>query len=325
VGAKSTVVSALLPVALATGNLRLVTESMVKEITVDSRGRPDGVLYFDTNLRLVRQPARIIIVAASATETPRLLLNSSSRWFPKGLANSSGWVGRNLMGHISPQVFGMFDTVTNPGIGPGAGIAVDDFHGKIPGLVGGGVIYSRSDIMPINFNDYRPEGAPMWGKEHKKYQRENFHKYYRLTSPAEDLPQFENRVEVSPAVRDAWGIPVARITHSYHPKDLELFEFLRVRMQEILREAGAREFYFNNPGKGRVSVHQNGTCRMGADPKTSVVNRYGQSHDADNLFMPDSSCFVTSGGRNPVLTIQALAYFASDYIVRQWNGGAWRK
>jgi choline dehydrogenase-like flavoprotein len=324
VGAKSTFLSALLPAAISSGNLTLVTGAIVKEITVDPQGRPNGVLYFDNGRRLIRQSARIIVVSASATETPRLLLNSRSRQFPNGLANSSGWVGRNLMGHISPQVFGIFDDVTNPGIGPGTGIALDDFHGHIPGMTGGGVIYSRSDIMPINFIDYRPDGAPLWGREHKKFQRKNFHRYYRLTSPAEDLPQFENRVEVSPSLRDAWGIPAARITHGYHARDFELFEFLRKKMEEIIREAGAKEVFFNNPGKGRVSVHQNGTCRMGGDPKTSVVNGYAQAHDVENLFIPDSSCLVTSGGRNPALTIQAIAYRASDFIIRQWKGGAWK-
>jgi choline dehydrogenase-like flavoprotein len=78
-------------------------------------------------------------------------------------------------------------------------------------------------------------------------------------------------------------------------------------------------------GKGGVTVHQNGTCRMGHDPQTSVVNRFGQAHDPDNLFIVDGSLFVTSGGRNPALTIQALAFWASDYIVRQWRGGAWRQ
>jgi choline dehydrogenase-like flavoprotein len=212
----------------------------------------------------------------------------------------------------------------NEGFGPGAGIGIDDFYGKNPGLIGGGVIYSRTLTTPIAFHGVMPPEAPAWGAGFKKYQREKFHSYYRLTVPSEDVPQFENRVDVSPKIRDAWGIPVARVTHGFHAKDIGLFNFLTGKMEQILREAGSRAVYSKGPVKGGLTVHQNGTCRMGNDPKTSVVNRHGQSHDLDNLFVVDGSLFVTSGGRNPALTIQALAYWCGDYIIRQWRGGAWR-
>jgi choline dehydrogenase-like flavoprotein len=324
IGAKSTILSALLPAALATGNCRLVQNAVAANVTLTPAGRPDGVRYFDAAGKPQQLCGRVIVLTASATETPRLLLNSRSRRFPRGLANGNGWVGRNLMGHISPQVYGLFDQVMNEGYGPGAAIGVDDFYGKIPGLAGGGVIYSRSLATPIAFNDLLPPNAPTWGSALKRFHRDNFHRFYRLTVPAEDMPQFENRVEVSPSVRDAWGIPVARITHCHHPNDYRLFDFFREKMTALMREAGARTIYTNEPRKGGISLHQNGTCRMGNDPKTSVVNRYGQAHEADNLFVADGSIFVTSGGRNPVLTIQALAYWISAYIARQWKGGAWR-
>jgi choline dehydrogenase-like flavoprotein len=139
------------------------------------------------------------------------------------------------------------------------------------------------------------------------------------------MPLFENRVEVSPMVNDAWGIPVARITHSFHPNDYRVWEFLEQKMVEVLEEAGARNLATRSIARGGVGAHQNGTCRLGADPKTSVVNEFGQSHEVDNLFVVDASCFVTSGGRNPVLSIQALAFRFAEYIVRQWAGGAWRE
>ncbi len=324
VGAKASFVSALLNETLATGNCLLVPEAIVKEVTLDARGKPSGVDYFDGAGRLMHQPTRLIILAASATETPRLLLNSRSRWWPEGLGNRNGWVGRNLMGHTGPQVYGIFGKTMNEGFGPGAGIGIDDFYGKNPGLIGGGVIYSRTLTTPIAFHGVMPPEAPAWGAGFKKYQREKFHSYYRLTVPSEDVPQFENRVDVSPKIRDAWGIPVARVTHGFHAKDIGLFNFLTGKMEQILREAGSRAVYSKGPVKGGLTVHQNGTCRMGNDPKTSVVNRHGQSHDLDNLFVVDGSLFVTSGGRNPALTIQALAYWCGDYIIRQWRGGAWR-
>lgn len=323
--AKATFVSALLQETLATGNCQLVAEAMVKEVSVDAHGQPNGITFYDREGKLIHQPARLIVLAASAAETPRLLLNSRSRWWPQGLANRNGWVGRNLMGHTGPQVYGIFRQTVNEGFGPGAGIGIDDFYGKIPGLTGGGIIYSRTLTTPISFHGLMPPDAPAWGLGFKKYQRERFHGYYRLTVAAEDVPQFKNRVEVSPYIRDAWGIPIARITHSFHDKDTELFLFLTGKMEHLLRESGALQVYAKGPVKGGLTVHQNGTCRMGNDPKTSVVDRHGQSHDLDNLFVVDGSLFVTSGGRNPALTIQALAYWCSDYIVRQWQGGVWRK
>ena len=161
------------------------------------------------------------------------------------------------------------------------------------------------------------------GKAHKKFQRDYFRRQVRLWVPGEARPKFENRVDVSATVRDAWGIPVSRITHSLHPNDYRLYEFFRGKMVELLKEAGATEVISRPAGKGGVDAHQCGTCRMGNDPKTSVVNRYGQVHDVDNLFIVDGSLLVTVGGRNPALTIQALAFWASDYIVRQWKAGSW--
>jgi choline dehydrogenase-like flavoprotein len=323
IGAKSTPLTALLPDAVATGNCELIPEALAKEITVDGQGNPNGVKYYQKDGKLVEQPARIVIVAACAIETPRLLLNSSSRWFPEGMANGNGWVGRNLMGHISPWAWGIMDEITNEGFGPGPGIGVDDFYGKNEGFVGGSVFYSRTEIQPIGFANRRPRGAARWGLEHKEYQRKNLRRYIRLFAPAEDLPQFENRVEVSPQVTDAWGIPVARITHSFHPNDYLVWDFFREKLIEVLQEAGAKDIRGSGIGRGGAG-YQLGTCRMGNDPKTSVVNAHGQSHEIDNLFVVDGSVFVTSGGRNPALTIQALAFHFADYIVKQWKGGAWR-
>lgn len=324
VGAKSTPVSALFPPAVATGNCRIVSNAIVSEITVDSKGKPDGVAYYDAETRLQKQAARIVIVACAGIETPRLLLNSKSRWFPRGMANRNDWVGRTVMGHISPWAWGVMDRETNLGFGPGPGIAVDDFYAHNPDVVGGSVIYSRTEITPIAFANRRPRGAARWGLAHKEYQRRNFRRYIRLFAPAEDLPRFENRVEVSESVQDRWGIPVARMTHSFHPNDMRVWQFFRDKLVELLEEAGAHDITASNVGRGGIG-YQLGSCRMGADPMTSVVNSYGQSHEVDNLFVVDGSVFVTSGGRNPALTIQALAFRFADYLIREWKSGAWRE
>jgi len=126
-------------------------------------------------------------------------------------------------------------------------------------------------------------------------------------------------VTVDPAVKDHWGIPVARLCERVHPHDRQVIDFLADRAAELLREAGAHEVW--KSGGPASAMHQAGTCRMGDDPKTSVTNRYGQSHEIDNLFISDASLHVTNGGFNPVLTIMALGYWVGGYIVREWRGG----
>jgi choline dehydrogenase-like flavoprotein len=322
IGAKSTPVTALLPDAMASGNCTLIPNALVKQITVDSRGNPNGVEYYHED-KLITQPARLLILAGSAIESPRLLLNSASKWHPNGMGNKNDWVGRNLMGHISPWIYGVTDEITNEGFGPGGGIGVDDYVQNNPGFVGGSVFYSRTEVSPISFTGRRPRGAPGWGAAHKKYQRDNFRRYLRLFAPAEDMPQFENRVEVSPTVTDKWGVPVARITHSFHPNDYRVWKFFRDKMTELMKEAGARDLRSSGIGRGGTG-YQLGTCRIGNDPQTSVLNSYGQSHELDNVFVVDASTFPTSGGRNPVLSIQALAYRFADFITKEWKGGAWK-
>jgi choline dehydrogenase-like flavoprotein len=163
-------------------------------------------------------------------------------------------------------------------------------------------------------------GGPRWGIEHKKFQREFYKRTISVKGPGQEMPVFTNRVEVDPSVRDHWGIPVARITGRRHPEDFITGKFIAERAAEWLKAAGALEVWATPPGKGVTGgQHQAGTCRMGNDPKTSVVNQWCQVHDVDNVFIGDGSPLVTNGGFNPSLTIQALAYRTSDYIVRSWK------
>jgi choline dehydrogenase-like flavoprotein len=139
------------------------------------------------------------------------------------------------------------------------------------------------------------------------------------------MPVFDCRVELDPELKDRWGIPVARISGSRHPHDLEIARFMASKADAWLQETGASRTFIRLPGTGvSGGQHQAGTCRMGDDPKTSVVNRHCQVHDVDNLFVVDGSVHVTNGGYNPVLTIMAIAYWASDHITREWKGTRFR-
>jgi choline dehydrogenase-like flavoprotein len=325
VQAKSGTQATMLPLALKTGKCELRMNSFVTRIINDEKGRPAGVQYYDSDKKGYEQYADLIIVACSATESARLLLNSADKFHPKGLGNSSGQVGRNLNDHTGGDAFGLFDREIPHGKGPGPSIAFNDWnHSHAPGIPGGGYMYNYYCTLPIEFAWTRPPGEPLWGKTHKEFQRKNFHRYIHVGSNCQGLPQERNCIDLDPNVRDAWGMPVARITHSWSDIDHKIAEFVMGKGEILLKEAGATKVWRGGNGKGGVSDHQNGTCRMGNDPKTSVVSRYCQSHDVDNLFVTDGSVLVTDAGFNPSLTIQAIAFSAADYVKQQWSGSAWR-
>jgi len=141
-----------------------------------------------------------------------------------------------------------------------------------------------------------------------------------VMGPVQEMPVFESRVQVDPRVKDYWGIPVARLSGHRHPNDQIVGKFLSSKAELWLKEAGAKTTWTFLPGTGLSGgQHQAGTCRMGNDPKTSVVDKYCRVHDVDNLYVIDGSVHVTNGGFNPVLTIMAIAYYASDNLVKSWR------
>jgi choline dehydrogenase-like flavoprotein len=325
VNAKCGTHNTVIPKALATGLCTLRTEAKVAEVLLDDRGRARGVRYFDADDRAQVQTADLVVLAASATETARLLLNSTSKLFPKGAGNTNDWVGRNLQGHAYTGAVGLFDDETYDDVGAGACLAICDYNHGNPGLVGGGLLANEFIRLPYLFTNLRPPGAARWGKAHKDFQRRFYKRHIVVMGPVQEMPVFDARVDVDPAVKDHWGVPVARLSGHRHAHDLEIAEFLSARAEAWLREAGAAETWRSRPGRGLSGgQHQAGTCRMGDDPKTSVTNRYGQLHDIDNVFVADGSLHVTNGGFNPVLTIMALAYWVSAYVRKEWQGTRFR-
>jgi len=322
VNAKSSTAVTVLPIALKTGNCTLKTKCVVDRVLTDARGRVTGVSYFDEQDRPQVQEADLVVLSANAAESARILLNSGNRHFPRGLANSSDQVGRNVMSHIGANSFGVFEQEIPHHWGPGPSMAINDF---VVGRLGGGHIYNFYVHHPVGFASRRPPGAARWGKAHKDFQRKYFNRFMQMNSDVSDLPVETNRVEIDPEIRDAWGIPALRVTHKFHRLDIENSEFIAARQREILNTAGAVEVWSQPTGGGLgVGQHQCGTCRMGNDPKTSVLNPHCQTHDVDNLFVIDTSCFVSFPGHNPSLTAQAIAYRSCEYIKTEWRGGAFR-
>ena len=325
VDAKNGTHNTVIPRALQTGNCELRTRCVASEIVVDDRGRARSVKYFDDHNRAQTQSADIIIVAAAAVETARLLLNSRSKLFPKGAGNNNDWVGRNLQGHAYSGAWGLFDRATFDAIGSGATIAIADYvHGN-PGLKSGAVLCNEFIRLPYGFSMVKPPGAGSWGREHKNFAREFFKRSINVKGPVQEMPVFDMRVEVDPASRDYWGIPAAKISGTRHRNDVEVGRYIASRAEEWLKAAGAAQTWPEVPGLGGTGgQHQAGTCRMGNDPSTSVTNRFGQVHEIDNLFVADGSLHVTNGCMNPALTIMALGYWVANYIKSEWKGTGFR-
>jgi choline dehydrogenase-like flavoprotein len=321
VNARTGTHNTVIPAALATGNCDLRTECMTREILLDGQGRARGVAYFDSHGALQEQTADLVIVCGGAVESARLLLNTKHRLFPTGLGNRFDWVGRNLQSHSYTGANGLFDYDTYDDLGPGASIAICDYNHGNPGLAGGGMLANEFIRLPYQFMGVVPPWIPKWGPEHKEFVRNAYKRTIVVMGPVQEMPLFDARVQVDPKVKDYWGIPAARLSGTRHPHTLDIARYISTKAEAWLKEAGAIATWKRLPSATLSSgQHQAGTCRMGNDPKTSVVNRECQLHDVDNVYVIDASCHVTNGGFNPALTILANAYRASEGLLRAWKG-----
>lgn len=306
------------PKATAAGAV-LITGARVREVTVDAQGLADGATYIDRTGRERHQKARHVIICANGIGTPRLLLLSKSERFPDGLANSSGLVGKNLMMHPYAAVTGHFEDNLESWLGPaGQTIQSMEFYetDKSRGFVRG----AKWQVMP--------SGGPLgmraayggkaleeaWGANLHRNTRKVFGRSFEWGIIAEDLPDEENRVLLDPELTDSDGIPAPKIVYKNSDNTKKLIDFHLARAREAMEAAGAVEIA-TTPLMRDCGWHLMGTCRMGEDPATSVVNQYGQSHDVPNLYIYDGSVFVTSSGFNPTGTIAAIALRSVKHLI----------
>jgi choline dehydrogenase-like flavoprotein len=322
--AKSSTLTTVIRDAEKTGRCEIRPNSYVRKIEIDSAGRVTGVIYFDEKGREVFQKAKAVVLCANGAETPRLLLMSKSKLFPKGLANSSGRVGKYLMFNGSAIVRASFEHPLNEFKSVVVSRVIHDFYECDPrrGFYGGGGIDTRYVSYPINFAlQGLPPDAPRWGAEYKRLLKETYTHTLGALSHTTSLPLETNNITLDPDVKDAWGLPAVRVTYKDHPHDLRMMKFLQDRSVELLEAAGASKVWTRPVKEQTFGFHLLGTCRMGNDPKDSVVNKYHRAHDVPNLFICDGSSLVTSGRGQPTCTIQALAYRASEHIIRMAKSG----
>ena len=315
--AKSTSMATMLPVAEATGRCEIRPGSYVARVETNREGRTTGVSYFDAQRRLQLQRARAVVLCANGAETPRLLLNSATSRFKDGLANSSGLVGRHLMFNTYfgvhaqfPQPLNEYKSVQNSRI-------VLDFYDTDPqrGFYGGGGIDARFGKYPITFAlGGLPPDSPTWGEAFARSLAEQYTRTMFFGAHGTSLPMATNNITLDPFLKDAWGLPCLRVTYQDHPDDLKNAEFLTARATEIAQAAGALKTWPEPIRPQSESVHLLGTCRMGNDPRTSVVDRFHRAHDVPNLFICDGSSMVSSSRGQPTETISALAFRAGEHL-----------
>ena len=320
VNAKSSTLAAMIPDAIASKNCEIRAESAVFRVETNAQGRAEEVLYYDRDGNERTQKAKAVILSANGAETPRLLLNSASERYPDGLANSSGFVGRNLMYNSHSSVRTLFQHPLNDYKGVQVSRIVHDFYESDPkrGFYGGGGIDSRPFMaaVPLLFSlaGARPDG-PSWGADYKENLEHDFTRSMFYFNGGTSIAQDRNNVTLDPTHKDGWGRPSVRITYRDHDDDMALANFLRERAAELAEAAGATHIWKQPVEYQQGGSHLLGTCRMGDDPATSVVDKHHRSHDVPNLFMCDGSSMVTSGRGQPTMTIKALAFRASEHIM----------
>jgi choline dehydrogenase-like flavoprotein len=315
--------------ALDTGNLSIRTNATAYEITVDPvSGKARGVAFVDTETgKTYEARGRAVVVAASTLESARLLLLSKSKTHPGGIGNSSGHVGHNFCEHL---------------MGPGVTGLVKDLVGKArtldDGRPGGFYVPRFRNLKERNPNFIRAYGfegssgntmfpgnalsTPGFGASYKKTVRDHAGAFIEMGGFGEVLARYENYVDIDPEVKDKWGIPSLRFHYKFGDNEKKMAADMADAAREMFEQAGIEVVDVNREVLTEGwSIHELGTARMGADPKTSVLNQFQQSHDVKNLLVVDGSSHVSASCQNPTWTIMALAWRSCDRLAEQLRKG----
>jgi choline dehydrogenase-like flavoprotein len=327
-GAKASTGASLIPPALATGNVELRPKCMAMEVTVDARGNAKSVIYRDQDGETQEQPAKIVVVSATAVESARLLLNSKSSRFPNGLANDNGLVGRNLVFSSFGQSKATFSVTKRmkdlpwlSSTAPFVNRSIQDFY-VLPddryGFRKGGTLgfmwaHPNPIFAAVGLAGKGERG--IFGKALKDKLREyRDSRILEFEIYGEFLPNDDTRVTVDPNVKDKFGLPVAAITVKRHPLDLTMTRFLVERGEEVLQLMSPDRV--DRVGTaGETTILQGGTCRFGKDPATSVLDPDCRTHAVKNLYVVDGSFLPTSGAVPMTLTIAANSFRVADRLI----------
>ena len=296
---------------------RFYPHSTVARVLADKRNRATGVEYFDAIGKRKTLQASVVILAAAPTQNARILLNSSSFRQPRGLANSSGLVGKSLLTHTVALLYGMFDEDTECHMGTSAAqlISQETYPKVQPGRPFGSVQWLiASALKPndlIGIANTRPDvfGASL----HAFLSRAARH-MASLSALVESIPDDANRIELAQE-KDRHGLPLGRLVHSMSDEGQSLWALTVEQGKAIFKAAGSRECWSAPP----VFTHLAGGTVMGADPTTSVADSYGRCHDVSNLVVAGAGLFPSAGAVGPTYTVHALALRTAEHMLSHWN------
>lgn len=335
----------MIPPAAATGRFTMIANAMAREIVVGSSGKVEAVSYVDKTTKTEQRVyAKAVVVAASACESARILLNSRSASFPNGLANSSGVVGRYLTDSVGSHLAGHFPQLENMPIHNHDGVGGMHlympwwrFGKKNEFLRGYHIEFGGGRYMPgVGEFDYVCDHEEGYGVGLKQRCRSSYGSFIGFSGRGEMIPNENCFCEIDPGVKDKWGIPVLRFHWQWAENELKMAADMQETFRSIIETAGGtvvvgtrRSLPRSGEPEARPSsistggeiIHELGTVRMGSDPKTSALNAHCQAHDVKNLFVADAAPFVTNPDKNPTLTILALAWRTSEYLLDQAKKG----
>jgi choline dehydrogenase-like flavoprotein len=334
--------------AIKKGNVDLYTYAMVRKVTTNENGEATGVSYVSkVDMQEYKLKARVVVLGASACESARIMMNSASAQHPNGLSNSSGTLGRYLHDSTGASRSALMtdfiarDKYNEDGVG--------SLHVYTPWWLdnkkldfprgyhlefGGGMrqpnygfgfgMNTMRQYMRDEFGKPRPNGG--YGEGLKKDIRNIYGATVGIAGRGESVPQYDNYCEIDPTIVDKYGIPVLRFNYNWTDFEVKQAKHMQDTFEEIFDAMGAVvlgkkqgiETQYGLEAPGRI-IHEVGTTRMGNDPKTSVLNKYAQAHECNNLFVVDAGPFVSQADKNPTWTILALSIRTSEYIVDQLN------
>ena len=327
VKAKSSTAFTVIPKAVDTGNLEVVTFARVTQIVTDDSGRVTGVDYIKGSETFF-QPADVVLLASYAYENVRLLQLSKSRAFPDGLANNAGQVGKHYMTHHQgAPVTALFDRDLHNWYGlPAQGVAIDEWaddnfdHSDLD-FIGGANLWVHTDRKPMSAAKMSTFGETRnWGSHWKAFIMKNADRTNTSYIQKTTLPYEGNYLDLDPVVKDPLGFPVTRITARYRDNEKRIAAFSQEKMEQWYLEAGATEIVKYGLGNSMgATTHAYGGTRMGLNSETNVVDEWGFAHEVPNLGILGASVMGSSGSRNPTLTVQALSWRTAEHLANNWR------
>jgi gluconate 2-dehydrogenase alpha chain len=327
ISAKNSTAVTTIPEALKTKNLKIFDKAQVTRIATGNNDHVTGVTYIRDGKEYF-QPAKVVLIGSYTYENTRLLLLSKSKAWPNGLSNNHGQVGKHYIGHWGGGVIALFPQDINVWYGtPSQATLVDEwaddsFDHTGLGFIGGGSMSAYTEKHPIEAASMDTFGrAPAWGSGWKTFVRENAGRWTQCYIQTNTFPYENTWLDLDGEVRDPLGDPVCRITSGPRVNEPRATEFVQQKMEEWYLAAGALQVIRRSASSGPTAptTHAYGGTRMGDNPETSVVDRWGFSHEAPNLGILGASVMGTTGARNPTLTVQALAWRTADRLSKQWK------